>query len=65
MAKMSKARKTARRLIREWRKIQKKAADYTSYMAGSDPWGPSLSDLKDGDQKQEDLVTKIIEQGMK
>lgn len=60
-----KAERIAKLLLKNWYKYEKAGANFTRYMAGRDPWGPSLQDMKDGTNKQLDLITNAILKGMK
>ncbi len=57
--------KCAKEILKNLPKIQEKGNKHTYWMAGGDPWGPSLSDIHDGVSLVIDEVAKIIQRNMK
>ncbi len=60
-----KAVKTAKEVVKQWHDIQAAGAKVTREMTGGDPWGPSLGDFRDGEEKVIDLLAALIDKHMK
>lgn len=53
--------KAAKEIFDNLGRIMREGAKITHEMTGSDPWGPSLSDFKEGEEHTEQEVAKIID----
>lgn len=52
--------KAAKAVCENYHKIASDAAKYERELAGGDPWGPSVADMRDATEKMNDDIAKII-----
>jgi hypothetical protein len=60
-----KARKTAEKIIEKIGDFEQQGDKLAHYLSAGDSWGPSVADMRDGEELVLNKVAKLIERYMK